>query len=212
MSPLTSLLPHPHDPSLGAIFSSLDIEAASWVFSILRLVLTASSLVFMPHVQYYFWWTHMSLPSLKPSVAFIVLRKFPHLLTVFLHVICAPYSFSCHIPSSPALHTCVSFSRNIVHPIPPWQTPTHHSDLSFGFTFPSKTSLTINSKHGASRKSWILSIIALAKHMIISLLLLCFFYWNTIFLKAGPYLMCLPQLLLITTTSCIRIPSAQHNA
>lgn len=101
-------------------------------------------------------WVHMPLTSLKPSVAFIVLGKFPDLLTVFLHVICTPYSFSGHIPSSPALRTCVSFSRNIVHPIPPWQTPTHHSDLSFGFAFPNKTSLTINSKHGASRKSYII--------------------------------------------------------
>lgn len=69
-----------------------------------------------------------------------------------------------------------SFARNSAHPLS-LQTPSHRSDHGSGVPFPSQPPLNPISKLGGpSRKSTMLFFIALAKCIIISLLLVCFLY------------------------------------
>lgn len=118
---------------------------------------------------------HTSLASLKPSKGFIVLGILLASLTVCLHVLCAPwYSLSHHSPSPPALHTCSPLCQKYCSPSLCLANPysSFRSQLWFHFSY--KPSLTLNSKlGGSSRRSWMLSLIALARCTIIFILFVC---------------------------------------
>lgn len=151
------------------------MEAASLVFSrfpsclgqLLSIHHTGATVVFLVR-------THMACPP-TACRGLHCSENALGLVTACLYGLCASCFLPRHSSSPPALHTCSPLCQTHCSPSLFLLTPPPHSDLSSGVAFPSQLPLTPVSKlPGPSRRSRLLPFIALAKCIIVSLLLVYF--------------------------------------